>query len=118
MLLSILITVAVPNVVPTISSLRSVPSLTIITHGNEQRKIVPAKLDDIKLGSATFVGEPITKVSREEPTGIYFENVVHTNESDPHSKLEGSGMFRFQIWIIGLTGMDLTTFSKAGLSRV
>ncbi len=118
MLLSILITVAVPNIVPTISSLRSLPSLTQTTHGRAQQKVVPAKLDDVKHGTASFVGEPITKVLREEPTGIYFENVVHTNESDPHSKLQGSGMFRFQIWIIGLTGIDLTTFSKAGLSAI
>ena len=27
-------------------------------------------------------------------------------------------MFRFQIWVIGLTGIDLTTFSKAGLSAI
>ena len=27
-------------------------------------------------------------------------------------------MFRFQIWLIGLTGIDLTTFSKAGLSAI
>jgi hypothetical protein len=116
MLLSILITVAVPNVVPTISSLRSLPSLVQTTHGSEQKKIISAKLDDVKNGSATYVGEPITKVSREEPVGIYFENVVHANESDPKSQLQGSGMFRFQLWMIGLTGIDLTNFSKAGLS--
>ncbi len=118
MILSIMITVVVPNVVPTISSLRSLPSLTVETHGIEQKKIIPAKLDDVKNGSAMFVGEPITKVNREEPVGIYFENVVHANESDPKSQLQGSGMFRFQIWIIGLTGIDLTTFSKAGLSAI
>ena len=72
MLLSILITVAVPNIVPAISSFRSLPSLTITTHGNEQRKIVPAKLDDVKHGTATFVREPITKVFREEPTWNLF----------------------------------------------
>ena len=118
MLLSILITVVVPNVVPAISSLRSFSSLTTMTHGIEQKKMVPAKLDDVKNGAATFVGEPITNVSREEPVGIYFENVVHSDPSNSNSKLVGQGMFRFQIWIIGLTGIDLTTLSKAGLSAV
>jgi SSS family solute:Na+ symporter len=116
MLLSILITVVVPNVVPTIGSLRESPALTIMTHGREEHITTKAKEGDVKNGAAHFLGESIPKVEREDPVGVYFENVVHSNESDPHSKLQGSGMFRFQIWMIGLTGIDLTTFSKAGLS--
>jgi SSS family solute:Na+ symporter len=118
MLLSILITVAVPNIVPTFKSLTSIPSLTITTHGAEQKQIVHAKIDDVKNGNAKAVGEAITKISREEPTGVYFENLVHKDPSDPTSRKEGSGMFRFQLWIIGLTGVDLTACSKAGLSAL
>ncbi len=115
MLLSIFITVVVPNVVPTISSLRSEPSLTITTHGRVQREITSAKVADVKSGVAKFVGQPITKILREYPTGVYFENVV---QATPASKPEGQGMFRFQLWLIGLTGIDLTNFTSAGLSAL
>ena len=115
MLLSIFITVAVPNIVPAISSLRSLPSLTITTHGREQHETTRAKDADVKSGAAKFVGQPVTKVLREEPTGVYFERVVPQASS---TKMEGQGMFRFQIWLIGLTGIDLTTFSSAGLSAL
>jgi SSS family solute:Na+ symporter len=118
MLLSILITVVVPNVVPLIPSITSMPSMTITTQGREQRETTKAKAADVETGAAHFVGESIPKIEREEPVGIYFENIVHTNPTDSHSKLQGSGMFRFQIWIIGLTGIDLTAFSKAGLSAI
>ncbi len=118
MILSIVVTVAVPNIVPTISSLRSLPSLTVTTHGFEQQKVIPAKINDVKSGVAYFVGEPIPKIFREDPVGIYFENVSHSNETNPTSELQGGGMFRFQIWIIGLTGVDLTNVSKAGLSAI
>ncbi|MFI5201026.1 MAG: sodium:solute symporter family protein, partial [Candidatus Kapaibacterium sp.] len=116
MLLSILITVAVPNIVPTISSLRSLPSLTVTTHAREQRETTRAKDPDVKSGAAKFVGQQITKILREEPTGVYFERIV-PKPSDT-SKMEGQGMFRFQLWLIGLTGIDLTTFSSAGLSAL
>ena len=116
MVLSIFITVVVPNVVPTITSLRTSPALTLMTHGSEEHEVVRAKMEDVRKGSAKFVGEPVAKINREEPTGIYFENIVHENPSNPRSRLEGSGMFRFQIWLIGLTGIDLAEFSKAGLS--
>jgi len=102
MVLSILITVAVPNIVPLFSASRESSALTTMTIGREE----------------TVIEKSVAKVIREEPVGIYFENVVHSNPSDANSPLRGEGMFRFQIWIIGLTGMDLTTFSKAGLSAV
>ena len=116
MLLSILVTVVVPNVVPIVSTFRHDPALTIVTHGREEKELTRAKTEDVVRGNAKFVGEEITKVNREEPAAIYFENVVHTNPSDVYSPREGSGVFRFQIWVIGLTGVDLTSFSKAGLS--
>ena len=118
MVLSILITVAVPNVIPTFSTLTSNRSLTQMTHGTEKSEIIPATISDFKNGAAQFIGQPIPHVEREEPTGIYFENVTHSNESNPHSSLVGSGMFRFQLWIIGLTGIDLANCSKAGLSAL
>ena len=118
MLLSILITVVVPNVVPTVASLRTSPALTIVTHGLEERETIRSKSEDVRKGNAKAIGESIVKVNREEPVGIYFENVVHSDPANPQSPMVGSGIFRFQIWMIGLTGVDLTSCSKAGLSSL
>ncbi len=119
MLLSIFVTVIVPNVVPAISTLKSLPSLTIVTNGREQTKNISATLADVKSGAAQKVGQPITKVLREEPVGIYFERVTPT-EMHGHATPSrvGEGQFRFQLWLIGLTGIDLRDFSSAGLSAL
>ncbi|HEY3875647.1 MAG TPA: sodium:solute symporter family protein [Candidatus Kapabacteria bacterium] len=118
MVLSIFITVIVPNVVPTFSSFTSLSSLTSMTNGTEQTKIITATTEDVKSGAAQFIGQPISHIEREAPTGIYFETVTHADETNPRSPLIGSGMFRFQLWIVGLTGLDLRNYSKAGLSTL
>ncbi len=89
-----------------------------MTHGREQTKTLPATQEDVQSGAAKTVGQPITKILREEPTGVYFEKVVPSHPANPHSPVEGQGQFRFQLWLIGLTGIDLTTVSSAGLSAL
>ncbi|MDP4198914.1 MAG: sodium:solute symporter family protein [Bacteroidota bacterium] len=115
MLLSIMVTVVVPNVIPAIPSLRTSPALTVMTQGREERHAVRAKTEDVAAGRAMMVGEEITRIDREEPTGIYFETIGPPTGS---SVREGKGLFRFQLWVIGLTGVDLRTCSKAGLSAM
>lgn len=112
MLLSIFVTVVVPNVVPAIQSLRESPALTVVTHGREEHEVVRAKQEDVKEGRAKTIGQEIIKVKREEPAGIYFENI----EAKADGHRIGSGLFRFQLWVVGLFGINLTSFSKAGLS--
>jgi hypothetical protein len=113
MVFSIFVTVIVPNVVPTIASIRTSPTMTVMTHGSEQRVMVKAKTEDVASGRAKAIGESIEKVDRENPTGVYFENVTIEK-----GHATGSGLFRFQLWIIGLTGAELTACSKAGLSAL
>ncbi|HWF43345.1 MAG TPA: sodium:solute symporter family protein [Candidatus Kapabacteria bacterium] len=115
MLLSIAITVVVPNVVPAIKSLRESPKLTIVTNMREEHEFVRAKKEDVAEGRAKVIGDTIVKINRELPTGVYFENIKYEDNSTSAKKI-GEGQFRFQLWIIGLTGVDLTSFSKAGLS--
>jgi solute:Na+ symporter, SSS family len=116
MLLSIAITVVVPNVVPAIKSLRESPKLTIVTNMHEEREFVRAKNEDVAEGRAKVVGDTIVKINRELPTGVFFENIKYEDYGTGGAKKIGEGQFRFQLWIIGLTGIDLTSFSKAGLS--
>jgi SSS family solute:Na+ symporter len=114
MLLSILVTVVVPNLTPVLVD-RHAPALTVMTTGSEQKVEARAKQEDVASGTATRIGEPITRVQKEEPVGVYFERVV---QPDPTRPREAQGMFRFQLWLIGLTGIDLTQFSSAGLSAL
>jgi solute:Na+ symporter, SSS family len=118
MVLSILITVVVPNTVPLIKSLRESPALTIQTERRHESSIVHAKQEDVAAGAAQEVGQQITHTTVEEPTGVYFLTVRAKNPSDPASIKEGSGIFRFQLWLIGLFGVDLASFSKSGLSTL
>lgn len=116
MVLSIMITVVVPNVIPTITSLRQSPALTSETKMHTEVTKVRAKESDVKNGLAKTVGEKIEKSVTVQPVAIYFEKVARVDAKDPNSLKEGKGIFKFQLWMLSLLGLDLENFSKAGLS--
>ncbi|HET6511298.1 MAG TPA: sodium:solute symporter family protein, partial [Candidatus Kapabacteria bacterium] len=116
MILSILVTVVVPNLVPAFKSGRTAETLMLETAGRSERVIVSAKEDDVKSGAATAVGQQIEKINREEPVGVFYETVVRVDPADPNSAKEGKGIFKFQLWLISLLGFDLASYSKAALS--
>lgn len=116
MVLSIMITVVVPNVIPAISSLRQSPALTAETKMHTEVTTVRAKEPDVKNGLARSVGQKIEKSVTVQPVAIYFEKVARIDAKDPNSLKEGKGIFKFQLWMLSLLGFDLENFSKAGLS--
>jgi SSS family solute:Na+ symporter len=116
MVLSIMITVAVPNIIPVFSLLRQNPGLTAETKRYSEISQVRAKESDVKIGLAKTVGEKITKSITVQPIPIYFEKVERINPKDPNSIKEGKGVFKFQLWILSKFGFELDEFSKAGLS--
>jgi SSS family solute:Na+ symporter len=118
MLFSLMVTVVVPNVIPAIGDLRHNKGLTLETKGSTEQTMVRAKESDVRIGTAKKVGELIAHTSHEDPVGVYFETVVRTNPAEIHSAREGKGIFRFQLWLISLTGVDLSQFTKAGLSTL
>jgi SSS family solute:Na+ symporter len=116
MVLSIMITVVVPNIIPAIPSLRQSPALTQETKIYSEVTKVRAKELDVKNGLAKSVGEKIEKSVTIQPVAIYFENVVRIDPKNPNSLKEGKGVFKFQLWMLSMLGLDLENFSKAGLS--
>jgi len=116
MVLSIMITVIVPNVIPTISSLRVSPALTQETKSYSEETKVRAKESDVSNGLARTVGEKIEKSITVQPIAIYFEKVARIDPKDPNSLKEGKGVFKFQLWLLSMLGVNLENFSKAGLS--
>jgi SSS family solute:Na+ symporter len=116
MVLSILVTVIVPNVIPAITSLRQSSALTQETKSYSEVTKVRAKESDVKNGLAKSVGEKIEKSVTVQPVAIYFEKVARIDPKDPNSLKEGNGVFKFQLWILSMLGVNLENFSKAGLS--
>jgi solute:Na+ symporter, SSS family len=118
MIVSILTTAALPAVGPMIDGIRANPRLTVQTP--EQVTIITtgAVEADVALGHADAVGQMIQKRKVQAPVAVYFEQVVHENESDPSSRLIGKGMFRDQVYFCSLLGMPVESMNKAELSTI
>ncbi len=118
MLLSILLTVVIPNVVPAINDNRTNPRLTLQTYERVETIRVKAVAEDVAAGRAERVGQLIEKQKVNPPTGIFFETVVRQNPDDPSSPLVGQGIFRVQLYLISLLGVDLRSLSKPQLATL
>ncbi len=116
MIISILLTVVAPNVVPLLPGMRSAPALTMQT--TERFVAVEAKANqaDVAAGRAAAPGERITRRERIPPGGIFYESVVRRDPNDPTSPWEGRGLFRTQIWILSSLGVDFTEWRRPAIS--
>lgn len=116
MLVSIVLIVVIPNVVPKLSDLATDRALTIQTNERFVETQLKATQEDVSSGRATVTGELITRRERIAPAGIYFETVARENPEDTSSALTGRGLFRPQIWALARLGVDFTTWSKASIT--
>ena len=118
MTLSILITVIVPNVVPSFQSATHSPYLTRQTVARTTTITTKAVDADVQAGMATHVGEKIRKKKVIPPAAIFFEKVVRQNPEDPNSPLVGVGASRCQLYILSLFGLPLQQMSKPQLATL
>jgi SSS family solute:Na+ symporter len=116
MLLSILLTIVIPNLVPAISSLRSDPGLTVQTAERVVETQARATEEEVAAGKAATVGEMIARKERIAPAGIFFETVERQKAGDTTSAWEGKGLFRPQIWLLDRLGIDFRSWNRAGIS--
>jgi SSS family solute:Na+ symporter len=114
-LFTMLMICIVPYTAPLIPALRRSPALTVLTYPQMMPASVRATSADVAAGRAAGVGQKIQKIVRLAPAPIFFENVVHTDPADPRSPLEGNGAFRTETWLLSLCGVNLRTFTPAGL---
>jgi SSS family solute:Na+ symporter len=117
-LLTFLTTTLLPNLIPAIPGARTSPALTQQTEPRVERIETRALQEDVEAGYADYVGQTITKTRSHPPVGIFFEEVVLENPEDPNSPRVGQGVFRVQLYIIHLFGVDLTRFSKPMLATL
>ncbi len=110
-ILSITLTLIIPNALPELTGMRTNPTLTQQTTERIVSAESRATADDVNSGKAGAVGQKITKTERVAPVGIYFERVVETPEGP-----RGEGLFRTNIYIMSAVGVDFSEWSNAGIS--
>jgi Na+/proline symporter len=106
----------VPWTVPNIPALARSEALTLMTRERIVTVVGPATEADVAAGRAGAVGQVISRAQRIEPVSVYFEEgVVRLNPDDPNSPRTGRGLFRAEVWLISLLGVDVAGFSPAQL---
>jgi len=110
-----LIYIVIPNVFPSVESIRTAESLLLETPAQETIINTGALAEDVATGDAEYVGQTIKKRHLVEPVGVFFEKVARQDPDDPNSPKIGLGRFHAELWVISWFGVDLTVFSKAAL---
>lgn len=106
----------IPWVVSTIPSLARSEALTAMTHERVVTQQVAATAADVAAGLAAREGQTINKTRRIEPVSVYFEEgVVRIDPKDPNSAKEGKGLFRTEVYLLKLCGVDVQGFTAAQL---
>ncbi len=106
----------IPWTVPNIPALARSATLTTMTRERTVTRLVAATAADVAAGRAHAVGETISRVQVVEPISVFFEEgVVRTNLHDLSSPKTGVGLFRVEVYVLSLLGVDVTRFNAAGL---
>ncbi|MBC7365625.1 MAG: sodium:solute symporter family protein [Undibacterium sp.] len=115
-LATLILVAVIPWSVPNIAALARSSALTVMTQ--ERVVTVPAKATpaDVTAGLAKAEGEPIQRTVRTEPISVYFEEgVVRVDPKDLNSPKAGKGLFRTEVYLLSLLGVDVTRFNAAQL---
>lgn len=83
--MSALVTLVAPFVVPLVPALARAPDATALS----------------------------TSATGGQPEAVYFESVVHVRADDLHSPLEGRGRFHAELYLLHLAGFDLPQWSAS-----
>ncbi|MGE4487996.1 MAG: sodium:solute symporter [Kiritimatiellales bacterium] len=104
-----------PLILPGFSRVRENPALLTMTQPIASERQIEADQADVDAGLASAVGDPIVQRFAIEPVSIFFDSIGLSKPDDPSSARVGQGTFRIELYLLSLTGMDLTRFSPAGL---
>ena len=106
----------IPWGVPAIPALARSAALTAMTRERVLTFETKASAADVAQGRAPSEGVRITKTQRIDPVSLYFEDgVVHLNPKDLTSPMTGMGLFRVEVYVLALFGVDVAAFTPAGL---
>jgi len=115
-LATVVLVAIIPWSVPAIPSLARSAELTRMTREQVLTVSAPAIAADVAAGRAQAEGEMITRQQRVEPVSIYFEEgVVRSDPKDLNSPRTGKGLFRIEVWLLAVLGVDVAGFNPAQL---
>ena len=77
---------------------------------------VGAGPEDVAMGKAERIGQPIEKPTVVLPMAVYFDGVVRVDPKDPNSAEEGIGRFNVENYSLHLLGVPVQRFSGAGMT--
>lgn len=106
----------IPWSVPNIPSLAQSDSLKMMTRPRVVETMGRATAEDVSAGRAAQEGDEIRRTIRTEPVSVFFEEgVVPINPKDQDSPKTGKGLFRTEVYLLYLVGVDVADFTPAGL---
>ncbi len=108
----------IPNLFQQIDAVTANPKFLVETEPREVFVVTGALAEDVEAGLADAVGQPIRRPHRTPPTGIFFENVVRSDPSDPNSPRVGEGRFNAEVWVLSWFGVDFSGCTKAHLEAI
>jgi SSS family solute:Na+ symporter len=108
----------IPNLFPAVDGIRRNPAFLRETKSRTITVATAALTEDVAAGRADRVGQTIRKPHLLEPAGIFFEDVVRADPTDPQSPKVGRGRFQAEIWLLSWFGLDFGGCSKAQLVAI
>jgi solute:Na+ symporter, SSS family len=118
-ILQVAICLTIYALVPTVFSMTEWathhPAFLAETAARSVEVVLPATPDDVAMGRAREVGEPLRQVREMAPVGIYFDRVARSNPSVPDSPKVGLGRFNAEVWVLSWFGADFGSFNKPQL---
>lgn len=113
---TLVLVAVVPWTVPAIAPLAQSAALTVMTHEREITVSARANAADVAAGLAQSVGDAIQRKQRTEPVSVFFEEgVSRVNPKDLNSPKTGKGLFRTEVYLVSLLGVDVAAFNSAQL---
>lgn len=113
---TVIFVAVIPWSVPNIESLARSQALTLMTREEVVTLQVHATEEDVAAGRAKAEDALITVTRRTEPVSVYFEEgVVRVDPNNPDSPRTGRGLFRPEVWLLAVMGVDVAGFNAAKL---
>ena len=113
---TILLIAVIPAVVPLMPALARSEMLTELTRERVVTVAAIATAADVTAGRAAKEGDRFMKTRRIEPIALFFEEgVVRVDPRDPASPRTGTGLFRTEVFLLKVLGVDVAGFNSAQL---
>ena len=113
---TILLIAVIPAVVPLMPALARSEMLTELTRERVVTVAAIATAADVTAGRAAKEGDRFMKTRRIEPISLFFEEgVVRVDPRDPASPRTGKGLFRTEVFLLKVLGVDVAGFNSAQL---